>query len=42
VWESVRHGLNETRIEIETEVEDALVPWELMRDLTGPSDTPWE
>ena len=26
VWESVRHSLADTRIEIETEVEDALVP----------------
>jgi hypothetical protein len=32
VWEGVRRRLNDTRIEIETEVEDALVPWELMRD----------
>jgi hypothetical protein len=32
VWEGVRRNLNGTRIEIETEVEDALVPWELMRD----------
>jgi tetratricopeptide (TPR) repeat protein len=32
VWEAVRRNLNDTRIEIETEVEDALVPWELMRD----------
>ena len=32
VWHSARRKLHETRIEIETEVEDALVPWELMRD----------
>ena len=32
VWESVRRNLNDTRFEIETEVEDALVPWELIRD----------
>lgn len=32
VWESARHCLGDTRIEIETEVGDALVPWELMRD----------
>ena len=32
VWDAVRRNLNGTRIEIETEVEDALVPWELMRD----------
>ena len=35
VWASVRRDLNDTRIEIETEVEDALVPWELMRDPTA-------
>jgi hypothetical protein len=32
VWEAVRRSLNDTRVEIETEVGDALVPWELMRD----------
>ena len=32
VWSSARRNLGETRIEVETEVEDALVPWELMRD----------
>jgi tetratricopeptide (TPR) repeat protein len=32
VWEAVRRSLNDTRIEIETEVGDALVPWELMRE----------
>jgi len=37
VWESVRHSLHDTRIEVETEVEDALVPWELMRDPVADS-----
>jgi tetratricopeptide (TPR) repeat protein len=32
VWENVRRNLPDTRIEVETEIEDALVPWELMRD----------
>jgi tetratricopeptide (TPR) repeat protein len=32
VWEAVRGRLADTRIEIETELEDALVPWELIRD----------
>ena len=32
VWESVRRSLGDMRIEVETELEDALVPWELMRD----------
>jgi tetratricopeptide (TPR) repeat protein len=32
VWNAVRGRLGDTRIEIETELEDALVPWELMRD----------
>ena len=32
VWEQARDVLGDTRIEVETEVEDALVPWELMRD----------
>lgn len=32
VWESVRRNLGGTRIEVETEVADALVPWELLRD----------
>jgi hypothetical protein len=32
VWDAARHNLGDTRIEIETEVGDALVPWELMRD----------
>ncbi len=32
VWNGVRASLGETRIEIETDLEDALVPWELMRD----------
>jgi len=32
VWESVRWNLGDTRIEVETELGDALVPWELMRD----------
>jgi hypothetical protein len=32
LWASVKDRLADTRIEIETEVEDALVPWELMRD----------
>jgi hypothetical protein len=32
VWASMPSTLGETRIEVETEVEDALVPWELMRD----------
>jgi tetratricopeptide (TPR) repeat protein len=45
VWHSARGKLGETRVEIETELEGALVPWELMRDpeadrplaLEGPS-----
>jgi hypothetical protein len=36
-WASARHSLHDTRIEIETEVEDALVPWELMRDPVADS-----
>jgi hypothetical protein len=36
-WERARHSLHDTRIEIETEVEDALVPWELMRDPAADS-----
>lgn len=32
VWEHVRGVLAETRVEVETELADALVPWELMRD----------
>jgi hypothetical protein len=32
VWSAVRGRLADTRIEVETELEDALVPWELMRD----------
>ncbi|MBV8905477.1 MAG: CHAT domain-containing protein, partial [Acidobacteriia bacterium] len=32
VWERARRNLGETRIEVETELDDALVPWELMRD----------
>jgi hypothetical protein len=32
VWESVRGRLADTRIEVESELEDALVPWELLRD----------
>jgi hypothetical protein len=32
VWAKVRGSLGETRIEVETELADALVPWELMRD----------
>ncbi|HEY1757480.1 MAG TPA: tetratricopeptide repeat protein [Bryobacteraceae bacterium] len=32
VWASMRRNLSETRIEVETELDDALVPWELMRD----------
>jgi tetratricopeptide (TPR) repeat protein len=35
VWESVRRSLHDTRIEVETEIGDALVPWELMRDPKG-------
>jgi tetratricopeptide (TPR) repeat protein len=31
-WASARRNLSDTRIEIETAVADALVPWELMRD----------
>ena len=32
VWEDARRNLGDTRIEVETELEDALVPWELLRD----------
>jgi hypothetical protein len=32
VWESVRQQVSDTRVEVETELADALVPWELMRD----------
>ena len=32
VWASVRGSLGTTRIEVETELGDNLVPWELMRD----------
>jgi hypothetical protein len=32
VWASVRAHLGDARVEVETELEDALVPWELMRD----------
>jgi hypothetical protein len=32
VRQAVKRHLNDTRIEIETEVDDALVPWELLRD----------
>ena len=32
VWDAVSDRLGDTRIEVETEVEDALVPWELLRD----------
>ena len=32
VWNAARGRLGELRIEVETELEDALVPWELMRD----------
>jgi tetratricopeptide (TPR) repeat protein len=32
VWAAARHNLSDIRIEIETEVHDALVPWELMRE----------
>ena len=32
VWQSARQRLGDTGIEIETELEDALVPWELLRD----------
>jgi len=32
VWNSARERLGELRIEVETELEDALVPWELIRD----------
>lgn len=32
VWQSARQRLGDTRIEIETELEDALIPWELLRD----------
>ena len=32
VWDAVRGRLGDTRIEVETELEDALIPWELMRD----------
>jgi hypothetical protein len=32
VWQAARHRINDTRIEIETEVDDSLVPWELLRD----------
>jgi CHAT domain len=32
VWQSARQRLGDTQIQIETELEDALVPWELLRD----------
>ncbi|PWU07288.1 MAG: hypothetical protein C5B51_10295 [Terriglobia bacterium] len=32
VWSAVRDRLGDTRIEVETELGDALVPWELMRE----------
>jgi len=32
VWQAVRNRLADTRIEVETELEDALVPWDLLRD----------
>jgi tetratricopeptide (TPR) repeat protein len=32
VWAAARHHLSDIRIEVETEVHDALVPWELMRE----------
>jgi len=32
VWAAVGDRLGDTRVEVETELEDALVPWELMRD----------
>jgi hypothetical protein len=32
VWQAVRGRLADTRIEVETELGDALVPWELLRD----------
>jgi hypothetical protein len=32
VWSAVRGRLADTRIEVGAELEDALVPWELMRD----------
>ena len=32
MWQAVRGSLADTRVEIETELEDALVPWELLRD----------
>jgi tetratricopeptide (TPR) repeat protein len=32
VWQAAKRHLNDTRIEIETEVDDSLVPWELLRD----------
>jgi hypothetical protein len=35
-WSAVRVRLADTRIEIETELEDASVPWELLRDPVGP------
>jgi tetratricopeptide (TPR) repeat protein len=42
VWENVRRALPDTRIEVETELADALVPWELMRDPTGDLCLPLE
>lgn len=32
VWTSVRGHLSDTRIEVETELADTMLPWELMRD----------
>ncbi len=37
IWVIVRDRLSDTRIEIETEAEDVLVPWELMRDPVADS-----
>ncbi len=35
VWASTRQNLRDTRMEVETELEDAPVPWEPMRDPAG-------
>ena len=32
VWASARHRLEETRVEVESDVQDPVVPWELLRD----------
>ncbi len=32
VWASARHRLEDTRVEVESDVQDAVAPWELLRD----------